>query len=221
MKRLVLAVAVLLALAPAVVRADALDPWRELTPGTRGAELLAIARAALETAAGDTTGAATAAHAPAPTKPWPAPPAALYFTLISESGTRACVGHDPPRGADIAEAVRVLAPFALTGDRRRPPVRAHELPSLRIVLAFAAAPVPVRDPTEVDPAREALLIETPQGHVAFLPGEARTISWALHEARRIGVLAPGAAPRYSRFQVVTLSEPSLPSTQGRVSDESP
>ena len=217
--RVALAVVLSLALAPGFASADALDSWRDLARDPRGAELLAISRAALQAAAGDSV--APAAQASSPPKSWPAPPAALYLTLVGEIGTRACVGHDPPRGADVAEAVRALAPFALTGDRRRPPVRAHELAGLRIVLAFAAAPAPVRDPIAVDPAREALLIESPQGHVAFLPGEARTISWALHEARRIGVLAPGAAPRYSRFQVVTLSEPSLPSTQGRVSDETP
>jgi hypothetical protein len=45
--------------------------------------------------------------------------------------------------------------------------------------------------------------------VAFLPGEARTVSWALREARRIGVLAgPVSEARCSRFEVVTLQGPA-------------
>ena len=63
--------------------------------------------------------------------------------------------------------------------------------------------------SELDPGREGLLIETDRGRVAFLPGEARTVSWAIREARRIGVLAGAEAnARLYRFDVVTLSEPA-------------
>jgi hypothetical protein len=104
--------------------------------------------------------------------------------------------------------VEALAVLALHADRRRPPVRREELSQLRIVLAFAGEGEAVLDPMEVDPGREGLLVTTPRGNVAFLPGEARTVSWALREARRIGVLA--GSPReasFRRFPVVTLEEP--------------
>jgi hypothetical protein len=63
---------------------------------------------------------------------------------------------------------------------------------------------------QVSPAREGLLFATPAGSVAFLPGEARTVSWALREARRIGLLASPSDASYQSFSVVTLREPSAP-----------
>lgn len=205
----VLALAVLAALAmplPANV-GSALDPYRALARGPEGARLLAMARAAMEH-----EGEPALPHAAA--RPLPPPPAALYVTLVRGSTTRACVGSDPPQGADLVEAVRALAAQALTGDRRRPPVRGDELDELRVVIAFAAPAEAVAVPEEVDPGREGLLIETAQGRVAFLPGEARTVAWALREARRIGLLVgPASTARYFRFQVVTISEAAPPAAE--------
>jgi hypothetical protein len=197
--------------------ADDLGAWRELARGPAGARLLAIARASL---AGE-------ANAPAPDAAgrdaivWPAPPAALYFTLARGAVTRSCVGEEPPHGADVAEAVRALAPQALVGDRRRAPVRRAELADLRIVLGFAGPGEPIADPMLVDPGRFGLRIATERGSVAFLPGEARTVDWALREARRIGVLSgPRSAARYFRFSVVTLSEAARSAVRMEASDES-
>jgi hypothetical protein len=64
--------------------------------------------------------------------------------------------------------------------------------------------------------REGLKIETERGAVAFLPGEARTVAWAVREARRIGVLAgPLAEARCSRFDVVTLQGPATTRARSR------
>jgi hypothetical protein len=59
----------------------------------------------------------------------------------------------------------------------------------------------------VQPALEGLLVSGPHGSVAFLPGEARTVSWALREARRIGVIADSHEATFQRFDVVTVEEP--------------
>jgi len=92
-------------------------------------------------------------------------------------------------------------------------VRREELDHLRIVLSFAGPNTPVADPMVVAPAREGLLVSGARGSVAFLPGEARTVSWALHEARRIGILANAEPATYARFDVVTISEPARPHRQ--------
>ncbi len=154
----------------------------------------------------------------------PPPPAALYVTLVNGPATRACVGEEPPPSGDLAEAVRRLAAEVRTGDRRRPPVRGAELDFVSIVIGFAGAETPIEHVSEVDPGREGLLIETERGRVAFLPGEARTVAWAIREARRIGVLAgPESNAHLFRFPVVTLKEPArlMARRKESASDEHP
>jgi hypothetical protein len=58
----------------------------------------------------------------------------------------------------------------------------------------------------VAPAREGLLIVSAQGSIAFLPGEARTVSWALGEARRAGILQRSGDASFQRFPVVVLKD---------------
>lgn len=159
---------------------------------------------------------------------WPGSPRPVYVTLVRGRSSRACVGSDSPLGGSLAATLSRLGERLADADLRRPPVRAEELDTLRLVVAFSSDPVPVRDPMTVDPAREGLRIETERGAVAFLPGEARTIGWALREARRIGVIAGAAtgttgassAVSYSRFTVVTLSGPAT-SNSHRTSAVSP
>ena len=187
---------------------DRLAPYRALRHTPAGDRLLEIARGVLSGTEDAATPAAPGDRAaPAKLEVLPAPPPALIVTLRNGPVTRACVGQEPPASGDLAEAVRRLAAEARTGDRRRPPVRAEELESLSVVIGFADAGIPLQHVSELDPGREGLLIETDRGRVAFLPGEARTVSWAMREARRIGVLAGAESnARVYRFDVVTLSE---------------
>jgi len=193
--------------------ADPLAAYRPLVREPAGRHLLAVARAAMSE---DVPPAAPSAPE------LPPPPAALYVTLSRGTVTRACVGQDPPPAADLAGAVAALAAQVRSGDRRRPPVRLDELESLRVTIAFAGPAEPVESAHEVDPGREGLLIEGARGRVAFLPGEARTVAWALREARRIGVLeGPAASARCSRFDVVTLTEAAPAAARREESDAAP
>jgi AMMECR1 domain-containing protein len=208
--RALLAAAVLLASASGA-RSPELDAYRDLARDPAACErLLDFAREGLAASVGESAPAVEATDTlPAEAADWPGSPRPLYVTLARAHATRACVGADAPPGGSLAASLRLLGGQVATNDRRRPPVRAEELDTLRLVLAFAGDPVPVADPMSVDPMREGLKIETERGAVAFLPGEARTISWALREARRIGVLAgPVSEARCSRFEVVTLQGPA-------------
>jgi hypothetical protein len=235
------------ALAPAVSASSALDGYREFVRSPEATVLLADARGAMleyfdgvvPTAASSDT-VETAAPPPLPKSAgtrvlslddapiesaetgWPAAPCGLYVSLLNGKATRACVGSaTPPRGT-LKDAVRAIAVQALAADRRRSPVRRDELDGLRIVISFAASPIPIADPMTIAPARDGLLVTGDQGSVAFLPGEARTVSWALREARRSGVLGDSRAATYARFEVVTLSETAPPrSKPGSKDDESP
>jgi AMMECR1 domain-containing protein len=186
--------------------APELEPYRALARDHAACEsLLAIARGGLAAALEGRAPAAAGA-----TLVWPGSVRPLYVTLARGRATRACVGSDVPPGGALAEALSRLGGELATSDRRHPPLRAEELDTLRLVIAFASDPEPVRDPMTIDPVREGLKIETERGTLAFLPGEARTIAWALAEARRVGLLAGRtAAARFSRFSVVVLQGPAL------------
>jgi AMMECR1 domain-containing protein len=122
--------------------------------------------------------------------------------------TRPWVGHATPYRGGLVETVRALAVQSLQADRRHAPVRSEELTSLRVVISFAGTPEAVTDPMQIDPGREGLLISFGTRSVAFLPGEARTVRWALLEARRIGIFqGPAESAAYARFPVVVLTEP--------------
>ena len=143
------------------------------------------------------------------------------MSLADGRATRACVGRAVSAGT-LAQAVEALSVEALESDPRHPPVRREELSHLRIVVALAGEGEAIADPMLADPAREGLSISTARGTVAFLPGEARTVSWALREARRIGVLGGTAGPAsFRRFPVVVLAEPDPGGAGREVHDETP
>ncbi len=211
-----LAVIALLALARPAAAAPsdpALAPSRDFVRTPAAQRLLALARAAMESqwsgAAVDTAGVPD----------WPGTPTALYLSLVRGRATRACVGSGAPERGSLAECVRALALAALASDPRHPPVRRDELAGLRVAIAFAGEGEPVADPMVVDPAREGLLVSGPRGHIAFLPGEARTVSWALRQARRSGLLGDAQLPEYVRFPVVTIADPEGSRPRGEPADE--
>lgn len=207
--------AALITASVAVAAADDLDAYRRFVRTPEAHALLGAARDAME------RGAAGDRATPALDGPdWPANPVGLYVTLVQGNATRACVGSaTPPRGS-LVESVRSLAALAMSADPRRPPVRREELRDLRIVISFAREGAAVANPYDVDPGREGLLVAGAKGAVAFLPGEARTVQWALREARRAGVVTGGEA-RYQRLEVVTLSEPLPPVKHSKEGDDDP
>lgn len=185
---------------------DQLEPYRAFVRTQPAKALLAEARDAMR-AYWEGAAASPPRAGASDASPWPGPPVTVYVTLVGAKGTRACVGGAPAEGG-LAGTVRALARRALHSDPRRPPVREEELAELRVAISFAGDGEPVADPMRVDPGREGLLIASGARSVAFLPGEARTVSWALREAARAGVLnRTEGAVAYRRFPVVVLMEP--------------
>lgn len=199
----------------------ALAPYAALARSPAAATLLLRARAAMERhwePRGEReAGAAVTTDDTVATTAWPGAPVAVYVSLVRGRATRACVGREGTSFATLSEAVEVLGVEALAADRRQPAVRREELTGLRLVITFAGQGEPIADPMLAEPGREGFSILAPGGFVAFLPGEARTVAWALREARRIGVLTgPASGASYRRFPVVVLSEPEArASTEAR------
>jgi AMMECR1 domain-containing protein len=193
------------------------DPYVNFARSPQGTRLLAIARGSMRAHWGEST-----PRPRADAIPWPAAPRGVYISLTDGHGTRACVGNASPYRGSLVETVRALAVQSLLADRRHPPVRREELAGLRIVISFAGPPEALSDPMQVNPGRDGLLVSSSGGSVAFLPGEARTVAWALHEARRIGVIqGPAENARYFRFPVIVLAEVPPQSSPVEESDVSP
>jgi AMMECR1 domain-containing protein len=204
-RRAAVSVSVCLALLASAPPSD-LDPYRAFVRSPRAATLLAVARDAMRRHWGE-----GARSRETPAISWPGAPRGVYVSLTDGRATRACVGSVTPYRGGLVETVRALAVQSLQADRRRPPIRREELPDLRILISFAGAAESVSDPMQVDPGREGLLVSSAGGSVAFLPGEARTVAWALQEARRIGILrGPAESAAFCRFPVVVLAEAPLP-----------
>lgn len=209
----------MLLLAMNVIDVDAapspeLAPYVEYARGVGGERLLDVAREALRIAVGH----ADSLHAVAPD--WPGPPRPVFVTLARAGATRACLGRDDAAGS-LTATVRAIASDLLVADRRRAPVASEELASLRLVIAFVGDERPLADPYALDPMREGLRIETERGAVAFLPGEARTVAWALGEARRIGVLRALSEARFTRFAVVVVTGTAVAPTVRTVPSQHP
>lgn len=223
MRAAVVTTCLLFATAIAVIpahAADALDSYRALSRHDR-ARVLACARAQLElpclpvdNLAGQL---ADQARADALAPDWPGAPCGVYLSLAKGRSTRACVGSLTPLGGTLAATLRELARRVVSDDPRHPPVRCDELDTLSVLVSFAGSPEPVADPMTVSPAREGLLIASAQGSIAFLPGEARTVSWALGEARRTGILRRVSDASFERFSVVVLKDvpPQAPHDRSR------
>ena len=206
-------IALVLSAAASAATGDPLEACRAFARTPAARILLADARAAMTAHFLGEPGAMTGATGTAmDSVAWPVAPAAVYVSLADGRHTRACVGRATP-GGTLRSTVRELALQALNADRRRPPVRREELDGLRVVVSLAGPATPVADPMSVPLAREGLLVRSALGSVAFLPGEARTVAYALREARRIGVLADVRDATFERFAVIAISEP-LPPRRG-------
>jgi len=191
----------------------ALVPYERLARSPAAPRLLAVARSAMLAHWDSASAAPDTSRIP----DWPGEPVALYVTLADGPRTRACVGTPAPMRGSLVETIRALAVQALAADPRHPPLRRDELDRLRVAIAFADQGEAIADPMRVDPGREGLLVSGPRGSIAYLPGEARTVRWALTEARRSGLLA-GAAPTYRRFHAVVIAESPTRSTPESTDD---
>jgi len=186
---------------------DDLAAYRALSTSLSGARLLAFARSAMLDYWREIPAVLDTAALPE----WPGEPAGVYVSLVHGPETRACVGAPVPTRGTLAETVRSLAFEVLRADRRRPPLRLEELDDVRVVITFVRERETLANPMLVDPRTEGLLIGSPRGHVAFLPGEARTVRWALSEAKRVGILkGAGSDASYTRLAAVAIAEPQPP-----------
>lgn len=182
----------------------------------RGPVLLALARASIASALGQTCSADQSA-------PWLREKAACFVTLKQYGELRGCVGHIEPRHS-LLVAVGAAARAAAFGDPRFPPLSAGELPNTRVEVSLLSALEPMAAPSEAETLRnirphvDGLLLESGPHRGIFLPQvwgsapNARDFFGLLK--RKAGLPADFWSDqiRLYRFQVTKWSEPEIERT---------
>lgn len=163
-------------------------------------ELLDYARAVLQQTIGD--GPTTAA----PSSFVPPPQAGLFVTLVKNRKVRGCYGSLTADGRNLLEQVREYTIAAATRDFRNAPVRKAELKDIVIILSFIGPLEPVSQIQQVDPKTEGLLVRSGNHTAVLLPGEARTASWQLTEAKRQAGIGSGESVEMFKIHTVTVYE---------------
>ena len=134
------------------------------------------------------------------------PNAGIFVTLMKNNRVRGCYGSLYAEGADLESQLREYAIAAATRDFRHLPVHESELDDIVIILSFIGPLEPVSGMHEDDPKTEGLLIRTPVARAVLLPGEARTASWQLREARRQAGITDSEPVELYKIHTVTIVE---------------
>jgi AmmeMemoRadiSam system protein A len=179
----------------------------------RGLVLLALARASITSALGQTCFADQSA-------PWLREKGACFVTLKQGGELRGCVGHIEPRHS-LLEAVTAAALAAALEDPRFPPLSVSELAITHIDVSQLSALEPMAALSEeealehIRPQIDGLLLESGRHRGIFLP---QVWDSAPNARDFLGLLKlkAGLPPdfwsneiRLHRFQVVKYSEPEI------------
>jgi hypothetical protein len=145
--------------------------------------------------------------------PLPAPPVcatlrrqACFVTFFRGRSVVACFGGFTPRRADLAGEIAENVRLALKNDPRSRGLSRETALTTGVQITFSLGqPERVTNYSAIDPLREGMFVESNDAGVAFVPGEARTASWAFRQALvRLGVSDPSGVRLY-RFRAVAIS----------------
>jgi AMMECR1 domain-containing protein len=164
-------------------------------------EALLIARRALEV---EVTGRG---RIPQPQSPLKKHCCGAFVVLVSEGRTRACAGTLRPTCPNAAQEIAAAAAMGAAGDPWHPPLRSRDLKTAQVQVFLVGQVSPLRSIGELQAAREGLLARRGPRSGVILPGEARTASWALREARRKAGLRPSERADLFRFSAICWREP--------------
>ena len=110
---------------------------------------------------------------------------ACFVTFFTGRRVFACFGGFTPRRVNLAEEIRENIRLALINDGRSRSVTIDTAARAGVQITFPIGPPERIDSYQsIDPAREGMFVENTRDGVAFVPGEARTASWAFREALR-------------------------------------
>lgn len=127
---------------------------------------------------------------------------ACFVTFFVKRQVMACFGSFTPRHATLHEELNDNIRLALKNDPRSARLTLNLARSADIQITFPQSPQPINNWRQVDPQREGLLVEGPDGRgVAIVPGEARTANYAWRSAlQRLGLNEQSSGLRLYRFK---------------------
>jgi len=136
--------------------------------------------------------------------------AAVFVTISKDGQRRGCRGSfEPAEDTLKAEIIRV-AIEAATADIRYRPIRLGELDELAFSVSIVGEPEIVSDLDGFCPTRCGLLLRSGEKSGVLLPGEAKTNTWQLAEAKRQAGVQPGEPYELYVFETVALHETRPP-----------
>jgi len=127
---------------------------------------------------------------------------ACFVTFFVKRQVMACFGSFTPRHTTLFDEISDNIRLALKNDLRATRLTPELARSASIQITFPGQPQPINDWRLVDPQREGLLVEGPDGRgVAIVPGEARTAHYAWRSAlQRLGLNERSSGVRLYRFK---------------------
>ncbi len=136
-----------------------------------------------------------------------------FVTFYTGKRVFACFGGFTPRKGSLADEIAENIRLALINDGRSRNISHEKVLTAGVQITFPIGqPVRVDSYSFIDPANEGMFMETASAGVAFVPGEAKTASWAFREGmRRLGEKDPQHVTVYG-FKAEHIKTPSpLPS----------
>ena len=127
---------------------------------------------------------------------------ACFVTFFVKQQVMACFGSFTPRRTALHEEISDNIRLALKNDLRAGRLTPELARSASIQITFPGQPQPISHWHMVNPQREGLLVEAPDGRgVAIVPGEARTAQYAWRSAlKRLGLHERSSGVRLYRFK---------------------
>ena len=95
--------------------------------------------------------------------------AGVFVSIKKFGELRGCIGTFAPTKANVAEETIANAISSATQDPRFPPVNAAELPHLSYSVDVLSKPEPVEDPSQLDPKRYGVIVESGGRRGLLLP----------------------------------------------------
>lgn len=141
--------------------------------------------------------------------------AAVFVTISRDGVRRGCAGGFEPSENNLRDEISRTAIRAATGDTRYRAIRIAELAHLTFTVSIVGPLKPTSDPLRYPPAVFGLLARSGWRTGVILPGEAKTSSWGVTEARRQGGIGSGESCELYVFEAVTLTEPTRARDSGR------
>lgn len=141
--------------------------------------------------------------------------AAVFVTIAKNGKRRGCKGAFEPVTGSLRDEIIRTAIEAATADIRYRPIRSNELDDVTFTVSIVGPLKRVQDSAPYPPERYGLLLRSGGKSGVLLPGEAKTSTWRLAEARRQAGVGPGEPCELFVFETVALREPDSASVRRR------